>query len=243
MRERIGGIGVLHCGVLDRDILRLAEEAPLVRAQEALAQGLHESPDRLRTTLQDAITRMEACADVDVVALGFGLCSRGIERVYTARCRLVVPRAHDCITLLLGSKERYAACMARHPGTYWYSPGWIATGTQPSAARRAQAYAAYRERFDEEDAAYLMEAEQGWLRTYNRATYIDTGSPDAAADRAYTCRCAEELGWAVDDVPGDLSLLRDLLSGAWDEERFLVLQPGQTARYVNDARVIDAASD
>jgi len=40
----------------------------------------------------------------------------------------VVPRAHDCITLLLGSKERYAKLFGERPGTYWYSAGWLEIG-------------------------------------------------------------------------------------------------------------------
>ena len=47
--------------------------------------------------------------------------SRG---VHAQRCRIAITRAHDCITLLLGSKERYAEYVAQHPGTYWYSAGW-----------------------------------------------------------------------------------------------------------------------
>ena len=41
---------------------------------------------------------------------------------------LVVPRAHDCITLFLGSKERYLDYFQTHPGVYFKTSGWIERG-------------------------------------------------------------------------------------------------------------------
>jgi hypothetical protein len=38
---------------------------------------------------------------------------------------MVVPRAHDCIALLLGSREKYAVYFDAHPGTFYQSPGWV----------------------------------------------------------------------------------------------------------------------
>jgi hypothetical protein len=56
----------------------------------------------------------------------------------------------------------------------------------------------------------------------------------------YTQKCADWLGWKCDCQKGDPALLQALLTGPWDNDRFLVLNPGQTFRLVADDRVIEA---
>ena len=84
-----------------------------------------------------------------------------------------------------------------------------------------------------------METEQHWFHTYDRATWVDVGVAQTDADVADTCACAQWLGWQFDRQQGDPGLLRALVSGPWDAERFLVLQPGQSARMTDDARIVE----
>jgi hypothetical protein len=174
-----------------------------------------------------------------VIVLGYGLCSRGTEGITTTRCRLVIPRAHDCITLLLGSKERYAKYVADHPGTYWYSPGWNKEHLPPGKERYDHYYQEYVAKYGEDNAQYLMEMEQQWMTTYNQATYVDLGIGATDDDLKYTRQCADYLGWSCDRQHGDPALMKSLLSGEWPEDRFLILQPGQTMQLTADDRVID----
>lgn len=205
-----------------------------------MEQGLHNDPPQLRAKLQEAVDEIEQDASVAAIVLGYGLCSRGIEGVRTRRCRLVVPRAHDCITILLGSKERYARYVAEHPGTYWYSPGWNKHHTPPGPERHAKLRAKYVEQFGEDNADYLMESEQHWFSTYDRATYVHLTVGATDADKGYTRDCADWLKWRYDEQAGDPQLLIDLLAGRWDDERFVVLEPGQTVAVTADERVIEA---
>lgn len=232
-------IGVIACEVLRLEVESLRPEDVVC---VFMRQDLHNQPEMLRGALREALAQMEAAhPQLTDIVLAYGLCSKAIEGVRTARCRLIIPRAHDCITLLMGDRHEYARYLAAHPGTYWYSPGWNATGTQPGPQRYARAYEDYLLRFDEDDAQYLMETEQSWLREYSRATYVDVGVGDRAAGLAYARECADWLRWEYDLYPGDSSLLRDLLRGEWDGERFLVLARGETAVQTLDERVIVAA--
>lgn len=45
--------------------------------------------------------------------------------IKTGSLQLVVPKARDYITLLLGSKERYRDFFNKHLGTFFRSTGWI----------------------------------------------------------------------------------------------------------------------
>ncbi len=236
------GVAVITCAVLEMEIEHLARQAANIVHVELLPQGLHNTPSELRRQLQMAIERVEGRAEVEVIVLGYGLCSRGTEGVFTQRCRLVIPRAHDCITLLLGDRERYAKYVSEHPGTYWYSPGWNKHHEPPGKRRFDLLRNQYVERYGEDNADYLMETEQGWFKEYTQAAWVDLGIGRTAEDVEFTRQCAAWLGWAFDRQRGDVSLLRDLLSGPWDDERFLVLEPGQTLRMTADQRIVEAVA-
>lgn len=233
-------VALIYCAVLEDEVRALLPGAPGLAVVEQLPQGLHNDPPLLRRELQSVVDRVETQHDPDVILIGYGLCSRGTEGVRARRAKIVIPRAHDCITLLLGNKERYAKYVAQHPGTYWYSTGWNRHHLAPGKARYETLKAQYVEKFGEEDAEYLMEQEQHWFSTYDRATFVDPGATETSQDREYTKACADWLGWNYDFQPGSLDLIRRMLAGDWREEEFLVLEPGQTLRMTADARVIEA---
>src|SRR5690606_9018005 len=132
---------------------------------EFLPQGLHNTPEILRADLQKAI---DAVPDgYDAVLIGYGLCSNGLTGIVARNAPLVIMRAHDCITFLLGSRARYREYFDAHPGTYWYSPGWIDSSLMPGKDRHDVLRAQYAAQYGEENAEYLMDMEQGWLKSYN----------------------------------------------------------------------------
>jgi len=235
-------IAIIGCAVLEDEVRTFLEVTEGVSSVRFLKQGLHDEPDRLRKSLQEAIDRVEAEENVDVIALVYGFCSRGIEGVSTRRSQLVVARAHDCITLLLGSKEAYAEYVGKNPGTYWYSPGWNKSSTMPGPERHAKLRRQFEEKFDPDDVEYLLEMEEMWMKEYSRAAYVDLGVSRGRDDEEYTRSCADWLGWDFDSKKGDPTLLKDLLSGRWDDERFLLVGPGQTFRLSADERVLKPAA-
>ena len=233
-------LAVITCDVLTEEVRHFCSELPQVKRIEVIEQGLHNTPDLLRIRLQAAVAKTEEDPAIDTIVLVYGLCSRGIEGVHTQRCRLVITRAHDCITLLLGSKERYAQYIQQHPGTYWYSTGWNRCHVPPGRERVEKLRQEYLEKYGEENADYLMEMEQDWLRAYNCATFVDLGVGTGDKDALYTKQCADWLGWSFDEQQGDPKLLRDLLAGSWDDQRFLVLQPVETVRFTVDESILAA---
>lgn len=233
-------VALITCDVLRDEFAALTATRPHVVHVELMQQGLHNTPQILQQTLRDTVRALEQKINCAAIVLGYGLCSRGIENVSTQRALLVVPRAHDCITLLLGSKERYARYVAEHPGCYWYSPGWNRCHTPPGPERYEKLREQYAQKYDPDDVDFLMENEQHWFKAYNRATYVDIGIGATPQDIAYTQRCAQWLGWDFDRQQGDPALLCELLDGPWHAERFLVLQPGQTATMTADESVIRA---
>jgi hypothetical protein len=233
-------IGIITCGVLEDEVRVLLETHPGVEGITVLEQGLHDQPMVLRQELQKAVDKMEAETEAEAIALVYGLCSRGTEEVSARRCRLVITRGHDCLTILLGSRKRYADYMKKNPGTYWYSPGWNKWRKAPGKDRFEKLRAEYVEKYGEEDADYLMEMEQEWMSAYNRATFVDLGMAVKPDDVEYTKDCADFLDWEFKHEKGDPSLLRDLLAGNWDDDRFLILQPGEALKGNAGETVIEA---
>jgi hypothetical protein len=234
-------IAVIACAVMETEVDHYIAEMDHIVHLEYLEQGLHNEPDRLRTELQKMIDRIEHDTDAEAIVLVYGLCGRGTEGVTTSRCQLVIARAHDCITLLLGDKDRYAAYVKQCPGTYWYSPGWNRHHLPPGKERHDKLLKEYTEAYGEENAHDLMETEQQWFKTYGRAAYVHLNVGKTDKDVAFTKQCADWLDWQYDEQQGDPQLLIDLLAGNWDEQRFVVLEPGRPFELVPDERVIEPA--
>jgi len=219
----------ITCKVMQREAFFCAARCGNIIDVVFMPQGLHQTPDRLRGEIQKALdcTKDRQGVPYDASVLGYGLCSNGILGV-SASIPIVVPRGHDCVTLLLGSRERYRQYFDSHRGVYWYSPGWIEYGDPPGRERCERLLKEYRQKYGEDNAAYLMETEQGWMKEYSRAVYIDWGFSGCEHYRTYAKDCAAFLGWKYDELKGDSSLMQRLLDGKWDESDFLIVRPGQS---------------
>ncbi len=240
------------CDVLARPLYACAAASPHVVDVGLLRRGLHDTPASLRDRLQAEIDAAgNGDRPFDAVVLAYGLCGGATAGIRAHGVPLVLPRAHDCITLLLGSRERYARELAATPGTYWYAPDYVERSDPATdAASRAllgigassdeqlvAVYADYVERFGKDNADYLMEVMGAWKAHYQRAVFIDTGLGDPARVEALARAEAERRGWLFERMVGQLDLLRRLLAGDWDHD-FLVLRPGQELGMTYDEDVM-----
>lgn len=218
---------LILCKVLQREAYLCASRCPNTVDIVLMPQGLHDTPEILRQSLQQELNKLNdpSGKPYDAILLGYGLCSNGIVGL-SSSLPVVVARGHDCITLLLGSRKRYREYFDSHKGVYWYSVGWIENAPMPSHERYEQLLAEYTEKYGSENAQYLIEVEQTWIREYKRAAFIDWHLPGADEARAYTKQCAASLGWEYDELEGDSSLFQRLLDGDWSANDFLTVPPG-----------------
>lgn len=220
---------LIACKVVQREAYYCASRSGNIVDVVLMEQGLHDEPDKLRTMLQKALretTDIEGNR-YDAVLLGYCLCSNGILGL-ECDVDMVVIRGHDCMTLLLGSKDKYRDYFDSHHGIYWYSSGWIDCAPMPGKDRCEKLLAEYKEKYDEDNAQYLMEMEQGWMKEYEWATFVKMGLCDETKYKEYTKECAKYLGWKYDEIEGDISLMQGLVDGNWDEKEYLVVKPGKT---------------
>lgn len=224
--NRPPAIGLITCEVFKSEIALVSAGAEHIVETRMLEIGLHDRPDDMRAILQAAVDEMDKRDDIDAIVLAYGLCGLGTAGLRAVRHPLVIPRAHDCITAFLGSKEHYADRQSNCPGCYHYTPGWNRARRVPGPDRLAALREDFLKRFDPDDADFLLESERAMWDSYHTASFIDLGTPEAAAEVAYTKQCADWLGWRFEHIQGDPALLKDLLFGNWDEARFQIIRPG-----------------
>lgn len=240
---------LISCRVFERELETLAPNAKTDLRIQYLEMALHEKPgNQLRTALQDAVdgVPMNQC---DAIALGYGLCNRGLIGLQARTLPVAVPRAHDCLGLLLGSSARYLAELSREPGTYFQSPGWMehlpADRTlRPMAAGNENLFSANREelvaRYGEEDAQFLLDELANFTKHYKRLAFIATPVAGAAERELKAGDIARQQGWEFARLPGNLGWLRRLVDGEWNADEFLVLQPGERIGLRYDGQLISA---
>ncbi len=216
---------------------------------EFLSKGLHDiGSAKMLGRVQEAVDRVDA-STYSAVLLGYGLCNNGLAGLTARAIPLVVPRAHDCITVFLGSKERYQDYFTDHPGVYFKTTGWIERGTnggdlnQLSIAHQMGMDASYEElvaKYGEDNAKYLFEELCNTVKNYSQMTFIEMGvEPDDSFERR-TREDAQERGWKFEKVPGDLLMIQRLVDGVWDAKEFLVVPPGWRVMAKYDEGIIAA---
>ncbi len=234
----------IACETLARECFQAGAKSQHTVDLYFLPFGAHDHPDNLRRLLQNAID--EVSGRCDYILLAFGLCGGGTAGLVARETPLVIPRAHECITILLGSKDLYLREFGAHPKTYYFMPGWIdrkdahrdmhILGGAADQARRQE----WAERFGEDNAAHLAEKENEWLAQYDRGVFINTGIGDIRRYRGLTQQLAQERGWAYTEIPGDLNLIDSLFAGNWEPEKFLVVESGQRTAMDYNSHVIVA---
>jgi hypothetical protein len=236
----------LACEVLARPVYLCAAQSPHIIDIQLLRRGLHNNPPNLRAQLQAQIDAA-AGEGYNAVALAYGLCGQATAGLIARNTPVVVPRAHDCITLYLGGRERYQYQFENHKGTYWYTLDYMERRDDTPNSTLAlgsgidtdldAVYSEYVEKYGQDNADYLMEVMGAWQQHYRRAAFIDMGVGDGTAIEKQAQADAARRGWIFERVAGDLVLIRRLLTGDWEND-FLVLQPGQELTITYDTNVI-----
>jgi hypothetical protein len=240
----------ITCEVLARPIYYCAALSPHIIDVELVERGLHNRPDFLRGHLQSLLDKADA-RKYDAILFSYGLCGKATAGL-TARSKpLVVPRAHDCITLFLGSRARYQHQFTEYPGTYWYAQDYIERDDGSGTALLAglgsdmnieDQYQEYVKKYGKDNADYLVEVMGAWQQHYQRAAYIDMAIGNGRNVELKAQEEASRRGWVYEKIEGSIILIRKLLEGDWDTD-YLVIEPGKEIIMTNDDEIIGCVSN
>jgi hypothetical protein len=223
------------CDVFTRIACELVAQSPHIIDIEFVPMLAHKEPGKLQAMIQGIIDRSvnESGRSYDAVILGFGLCGNAAIGL-SCPVPMAIPRAHDCCTIQMGSKERFLDVFGRQLSARWCSTGYYERAhvagsgyfdeDQLSNHKTSAEYMGYVEQYGEEDADYIWETMHPPIES-KEAFYIEIeGFEYSDAYDSYKARVEKE-GRELIKVGGDIAMLKSLIDGAWGEGQFLVVPP------------------
>jgi len=226
---------LIACNVFLREACHCVARAPHIFDIEFTELGDHIHSDSLRTQLQARIDAASKARPYDAILLLFGICGNSTVGLEARTIPLILPRAHDCCTLLLGSRERFKEHFQDAPSTPFSSAGYMERGEYylrtnegDQQVHYGDAYAEYVRQYGEENAKYIWESMHPPLPEgmEEKAVFIDLPETAALGYAEKFKTRAEADGKRVLLLDGSLRLIRDLIDGRWNEADFLRVPPG-----------------
>ncbi|MDZ7640090.1 MAG: DUF1638 domain-containing protein [Bryobacterales bacterium] len=239
---------LIACEVVARELRLEAARSLHPIDIETLPKALHDlGGKRMRVHIQERVDAVDP-EQYAAVLMGYALCGNGLAGIEARRVPVVIPRAHDCIALLLGSREAYDKIIEENAGTFFRSPGWVEygghtmqlSGLPPEAANELDWL---MDKYGEEPGRYLYEELYRYQKNYSRLVYIDTGVGAEQRFEQKARKEAVEREWQFEKRAGSREWFRKLVTGKWDDD-FLVLQPGErsASRWDSDILVAEAVT-
>ncbi len=178
-----------------------------------LEAGLHNTPEVLRAKINEELKKLSG---IERVLMVLGHCGGATVGIESGDFEVIMPKADDCLSILLGSMKRRLDT-SREAATYFLTDGWmrytnnLLADFEKDSVKfgRAKAIRIYK----------LM------LKHYKRFGFIDTKTYDIEKAKCRAKDLSENLEINMDTLPGDDSWLHRLLKGPWSEQEFLILPP------------------
>ena len=234
---------LISCEVLFREMCDACAHSPHQVDVEFLPKGLHDLGGKpMAVRIQEVVDRTPEGV-YEAILLGYGLCGHGLDGLTSRHTPLVLPRAHDCIALLMGSGARHQAYFEDNPGTYYRSTGWLERGKglqqlTPNTVGFDESLEAMISKYGQDNGSYLYEEMTRYRSNYRKLTFIETGLEAGGKFIAEAAAEAMEKSWIFERLTGDLAWLRRLVDGEWAEAEFLVTAPGERIAPSYDHRVV-----
>jgi hypothetical protein len=205
---------IVACKVFEKEIRRFLEDT-LEHSLLLLEFGYHRTPSLLQAKVQDIINTSEG---VDAILLLYGYCA-GTLRIKPGRIPVVMPRAHDCFDIMLGS-ERRQSLFVEEPGTYFLSDGWVSEDGTP-----LEKISYMKEILRSRDDSIIKETYAG----YKRLLFVRTGT-ETKVSLTRAKKASDLMNWRFQVCDADMSMMKRLLAGEWDED-FIELKNDRDEEY------------
>ncbi|MCT4619677.1 MAG: DUF1638 domain-containing protein [Marinisporobacter sp.] len=230
----------LICDVLSREFYYWASISEHVIDIELMSSDYHEYPKEMHKILQKRIDELEKMKDqYDYILIGFGLCGNVLEGLESRSIPMIIPRAHDCITLFMGSKETYEKYFRENTGTMYYIESWIDRNGLKKERKELESigmdksYEEYVEKYGEENAKYLIEIAEEWKNRYNKALYISSELNNNDFSKEVK-KLAEERNWDYEEMKNNPDIIKKMVNGQWNEKQFLIVNQHSKIDHTTD---------
>ena len=240
---------VIACGVLNDDIESCAKRLHNEYIFWYVPEKLHTEPQKLWKNVQELIDKAdeellpasESADGIEGILLVIGLCGGMTNGISSKKHSLTMPRIHDCISLYLGSAEKYDRLFKKYGGkVYWFSPAFFKQEYMPSEKNIVKRKLTLMEQFDDEEAVdYIIETEMAPLQNYTHGALVDDEtSPSQALTDEASSMCAS-YKWQLDRHVSSPNLFISLLNND-DSDSLVHAKPHESLFPSNDDRIITA---
>lgn len=206
----------------------------------------HLDPQKLHQDLQNMIDQADK-EPYHMILLAYGLCGNATNGITARSIPIVIPKAHDCCTLFLGSVDKFLEHFGENLSASWTSSSYLAksyNGMYSGNIEHSLSYFGLSEEFaelvkeyGEDNAQYLWDT-LGSKEEHNKNIfYIATGAPDDQANIEKLKKEAQEKGQEFRLITGDLGLIKGLLAEKWNDE-YLLIRPGERISATNDLETV-----
>lgn len=204
---------MIVCETLRDEFLFLYKDIGLKANVKWIESGLHNYTQKLHDRLQEAV---DGITDCDRVILVFGRCGDSVLNLKNGNFEMIIPKADDCISLLMGSDERRRDYSKEH-AAYYLTDGWI------RGERNIWVEYLYSvEKYGEETARSIADM---MYCNYRTLALLDTGVNPIGQLMEKTREIEKTLNLERKVVPAELTYMRELLTGPWDAKRYEVIPP------------------
>jgi hypothetical protein len=203
---------------------------------DLVSMGQHIKPGELNKTLQARIDSA-GVGKYDAILMCYGLCGKSTAGLLARDIPIIIPRAHDCITLCLGSKEKYREQQRSCPGTIWYTKDYMerlqnatespGMGADTATLYDEKEYEAMVKRMGKERADRIIASMSDMTKHYERIVFIEHGIVKDKKAEEFARNEALKKGWSFEKIKGDIRLIKGLMDGKWPDADYLYLKPGQ----------------
>ena len=222
---------LICCDVFTREIYQTLLESNNNVFPVFTLKMSHDYPDYLRELLQKEIDNTDPNIFSHIL-LCYGLCGNAIAGLKTQDIPVVIPRAHDCCTIFLGSKQSHKEHFGHRPSCRWTSGGYMQDGDYYIRNSKMHKMLGIDmsleeliEKYGEENAHYIFESLSPKDGSENQTIYIETPPYEKSDMKKRIENEALDKGQDFEVIRGDTRLINMLINGQWNEEEFLIVPP------------------
>jgi hypothetical protein len=204
-------VKIIACEVMKEELLSVKPSHQV--EYHFVSMGLHLHPKKLHSELQNILDCSQGFAKI---ILGFGLCGGAAKDLTAPDAQLIMPKVHDCIPVLLGSRAEYEEYQ-KERGTFYLSSGWMISEKDILSEHQRIC-----DKYGEKKAFRVLES---MYDSYKKVLFIHTGCKNETVSFEESREIAKLLKLSHHTVHGKHTYLQQMVNGPWDEENFIHVPP------------------
>ncbi len=231
---------LISCEVFMRMACSAVSNSPHIIDLDFTRLGAHENPVSLCELLQSKIDEADESGEYDAILLGYGLCGNSIAGLKARTLPLIIPRAHDCCTIFLGSRQKFLEHFSEKLSSQWSSVGYMErsndylrdtdTGKIMGLDKN---YEELVEQYGEENAEYIWETLHPVIHS-DELIFIDVPELSHLGFLETMRALAAEKSKKLKVIEGDMRIITGLIYGDWHEDDYLMVSPGKQVKALYD---------